>query len=92
MPLNTITFNDFLMYIFKTIDIPFSPILCQLLHTFGHFSQLFGYFRSMIPRYIGTAASVEALTEVTVDDREEELLAIGQSDVETPSEASGGAR
>ena len=45
----------------------------------------------------GTAASIEALSEVPdddIDDNEEELMAIGMtSEVGTPSEeASGGAR
>merc|ERR1712079_825051 len=60
--------------------------------------------RSMIPRYQnypnlrpGTAASIEALSEVPddqIDDKDEELMAIEAmtSEVETPSEASGGAR
>ena len=49
----------------------------------------------MIPRYMGGAASIEALATgalepVPDDDREEELLALDFP--ETPSEASGGAR
>ena len=45
----------------------------------------------------GTAASIEALSEVPddqIDDKDEELMAIEAmaSEVETPSEASGGAR
>ena len=57
--------------------------------------------RSLIPRYQtfglkrlgqGTAASIEALSEVP-DDQDEELMALNLvSEVETPSEASGGAR
>ena len=43
--------------------------------------------RSMIPRYMGAAASIEALTELqpVPDDREEELLALAASEA---SEAS----
>ena len=57
--------------------------------------------RSLIPRYQtfglkrlgqGTAVSIEALSEVP-DDQDEELMALNLvSEVETPSEASGGAR
>merc|ERR1712051_452092 len=55
--------------------------------------------RSLIPRNIGlkrlgqgTAVSIEALSEVP-DDQDEELMALNLvSEVETPSEASGGAR
>ena len=41
--------------------------------------------RSMIPRYMGTAASIEALTELrpVPDDREEELVAL-----ESPSDTT----
>ena len=53
----------------------------------------------MIPRYIGGAASIEALTgalePLPDDDQEEELLALAGAcgDLpETPSEASGGDR
>ena len=46
----------------------------------------------MIPRYMGTAASIEALTELkpVPDDREEELMALTASSepLESPSEAS----
>ena len=43
--------------------------------------------RSMIPRYMGAAASIEALTELqpVPDDREDELLALAASEA---SEAS----
>jgi len=55
----------------------------------------------LIPRYQnypnlrpGTAASIEALSEVPDDDKDEELMALEAmiSEVESPSEASGGAR
>ena len=46
----------------------------------------------MIPRYMGTAASIEALTELkpVPDDREEELMALAASSepLDSPSEAS----
>ena len=56
--------------------------------------------RSLIPRNIGlkrlgqgTAVSIEALSEVPNDEDDEELMALNLvSEVETPSEASGGAR
>ncbi len=39
----------------------------------------------MIPRFIGTAVSIEALTEVP-DDKEEELMALAStSEVNTPA-------
>ena len=43
--------------------------------------------KSMIPRYMGAAASIEALTELqpVPDDREDELLALAASET---SEAS----
>ena len=44
----------------------------------------------MIPRYMGTAASIEALTELQTvpDDREDELMALAASEINSPSEAS----
>ena len=88
-----------------TISIfPFLPIskICSLAPSSDRDRK-----RSLIPRYQkwrensnlrpGTAASIEALSEVPddqIDDKDEELMAIEAmaSEVETPSEASGGAR
>ena len=68
---------------------------------FYHFST---FIRSMIPRYIGTAASIEALTSIRGLNVEEDVLLEDADDSElvaladdttpgTPaSEASGGAR
>ena len=92
--------NIFSLFLF----FPFLPIskICSLAPSSDRDRK-----RSLIPRYQkwrensnlrpGTAASIEALSEVPddqIDDKDEELMAIEAmaSEVETPSEASGGAR